>query len=1155
MPGDRLVTADDGQHPPPPPGPVGPRGTSRSTVDIIVSQDPTVRDLSLADFCADLTDNDKLHECHLLDAFRRTSDNLYERVRACFFLYAIHRFHLTHSHDPSCRTRMTGDTEDATTTAAGTSGTAPSNAKATAADHHGTIPYIGYKCLLDRQFERAIDLFLECPPSQAISSALGKAYYHLGFQILADQVRLSVKNHPGNAWMYAARLPFAGTGGGTTTSTTATRCVLEPGRILQERTPVRMDLSHCGWSDIFFLGMDFPEGAKVLNASIDLAVRGGPDGAVPVPPVECFLQVLDGDTDPSMAGKLRLTSVDLKAEVVLSYVHEVFDFCGDYLGLLRAGIVASGIVPLGLEEQAKGDNEDGPPAVPLSTLFDVTLGPGRGLHLTTRVRDIPKGSRLAVSTTLLSSIIALGMRATGQTQSMVGTLTEEERRLVAARSILGEWLGGSGGGWQDSGGVWPGIKLIEGVPATCPVNHPEYGVSRGRLLPQHRQLSDAEAPVELAQALQDHLVLVHGGMAQNVGPILEMVTEKYLLREADEWRARHDALGILDDILGAFAGNDIPRLAKLTTRNFFEPLQTIIPWASNLYTETLIERTRAAFGEDFLGFWMLGGASGGGMGFIFRPETKARAVVGLQEIMLATKRELEHALPFAMDPVVYEFKINSHGTMARWWTEAASAPTWRSAPDDGASTNADKGLANGSLENDNQESTTTAAPDLDDLLRELGFDREEHERIQHDYRTGRIGLRQNRLPMDTVLENATSDDVVLTDCAITPEMHERGMEELRKGTVGVVSLAAGVGSRWTQGAGCVKALHPFCKLEGRFRSFLEIHLAKSRRVSQLAGTHLPHVITTSHMTDSAIEAYLDRVERHGYEGPLYLSPGRSIGLRLVPTAADLDFSWQSKARLDEQAQKARESGHRALLGWARSCGEASDYRDNLPSQCLHPVGHFYEVPNLLLSGTLKTMLRDRAQLKYLMLHNIDTVGADVDPGILGLFVSDGTTLSFEVIPRKIEDVGGGLARVNGKTRLVEGLALPREEDEFKFNYYNTMTTWIDIDKLLHVFGLVRSDLEEDERKVTEAVHLFSRKLPTYVALKEVKKRWGNGQEDVYQTAQFEKLWSDMTAIDEVACGFYVVSRYRGSQLKDVAQLDGWVRDGSSSYLETLCAWS
>lgn len=136
--------------------------------------------------------------------------------------------------------------------------------------------------------------------------------------------------------------------------------------------------------------------------------------------------------------------------------------------------------------------------------------------------------------------------------------------------------------------------------------HPEHGVSRGRLLPLHRQLSDAEAPSELAQALQDHLVLVHGGMAQNVGPILEMVTEKYLLRDSEEWKARSEALGILDDILEAFKANDIPKLAKLTTKNFNEPLQTIIPWSSNLYTETLIERTREAFGASFLGFWMLG---------------------------------------------------------------------------------------------------------------------------------------------------------------------------------------------------------------------------------------------------------------------------------------------------------------------------------------------------------------------------------------------------------------------------------------------------------------------------------------------------------------------------------------------------------------------
>jgi len=199
------------------------------------------------------------------------------------------------------------------------------------------------------------------------------------------------------------------------------------------------------------------------------------------------------------------------------------------------------------------------------------------------------------------------------------------------------------------------------------------------------------------------------------------------------------------------------------------------------------------------------------------------------------------------------------------------------------------------------------------------------------------------------------------------------------------------------------------------------------------------------------------------------------------------------------------------------------------------------------------MLEDRPQLKYLMLHNIDTVGADVDHGLLGLFAESESTLSFEVIPREIEDVGGGLARVDGKVRIVEGLALPREEDEFKFSYYNSMTTWIDIDKFLSKFGLSRGDLN-DTTKVSEALTAFSKRLPTYVALKDVKKRWGNGQEDVLPTAQFEKLWSDLSTLDEMDCDFVVVPRVRGAQLKEQAQLDGWLRDGSCAHLETICSF-
>ena len=144
-------------------------------------------------------------------------------------------------------------------------------------------------------------------------------------------------------------------------------------------------------------------------------------------------------------------------------------------------------------------------------------------------------------------------------------------------------------------------------------------------------------------------------MAQNVGPILEMVTERYLLRTEQDWIARQESLEITEAILEALKKGDIQQLGELTTRQFFGPLKSIIPWASNAFTESVIQQVRAALGEDFWGFWMLGGMSGGGMGFMVAPERQQGAKTIILEILLKTKRQMEHALPFAMDPVIYDF--------------------------------------------------------------------------------------------------------------------------------------------------------------------------------------------------------------------------------------------------------------------------------------------------------------------------------------------------------------------------------------------------------------------------------------------------------------------------------------------------------------------
>jgi len=140
---------------------------------IITSPDPAIRNQSLDAFCRKASLDELMQECAALDAFRRESDNLYQRVRALFFLYSLYRFHLPAR--PGIRLR-------------------------------GLVPFKGYEHLLHRRFEEAIDHFISVQqaegPGDPICSALATAYHRLAFQTLADQVRKSVRSVRGNQWMF-----------------------------------------------------------------------------------------------------------------------------------------------------------------------------------------------------------------------------------------------------------------------------------------------------------------------------------------------------------------------------------------------------------------------------------------------------------------------------------------------------------------------------------------------------------------------------------------------------------------------------------------------------------------------------------------------------------------------------------------------------------------------------------------------------------------------------------------------------------------------------------------------------------------------------------------------------------------------------------------
>ena len=93
----------------------------------IIEAAGAARDQALEVACSGLGIEELLRECRALEDFRRRSDNLYERVRALFFLYAIHRFELPAR--PGFQKR-------------------------------GHVPYAGWLHLLERRYEEALTVFL-----------------------------------------------------------------------------------------------------------------------------------------------------------------------------------------------------------------------------------------------------------------------------------------------------------------------------------------------------------------------------------------------------------------------------------------------------------------------------------------------------------------------------------------------------------------------------------------------------------------------------------------------------------------------------------------------------------------------------------------------------------------------------------------------------------------------------------------------------------------------------------------------------------------------------------------------------------------------------------------------------------------------------------
>ena len=375
-----------------------------------------------------------------------------------------------------------------------------------------------------------------------------------------------------------------------------------------------------------------------------------------------------------------------------------------------------------------------------------------------------------------------------------------------------------------------------------------------------------------------------------------------------------------------------------------------------LHRDAHRRRSRRSSATTFWGFWMLGGTSGGGMGFIFDPSRRDEAKDRVQD---------DHAPRRSAS-----WSTRCRSRWSRWSTTSRSTRAARSAelltgrrgadaarllPADAARrccaatrsacrrragpsspASAPPAARSPSSPGWSRRSSTGSCP-------RAGSDEGERQSLDEPARRSwastasstsrsgptcgaggsawrRTGCR--RAPTSGTPRRTTSP----TSRALpsVERLRERGRGLLREGAVAVVTLAAGVGSRWTEGAGVVKAINPFCKLAGEHRTFLEIHLAKSRRVGAgVRAAPIPHVITTSYLTHEPIRQFLDRAATTtATPARCSCRPGGRSGCawcRWRATCASPGRRCRSRCSTSRRRRSARACA-RALIGWAAAAG-------------------------------------------------------------------------------------------------------------------------------------------------------------------------------------------------------------------------------------------
>lgn len=278
-------------------------------------------------------------------------------------------------------------------------------------------------------------------------------------------------------------------------------------------------------------------------------------------------------------------------------------------------------------------------------------------------------------------------------------------------------------------------------------------------------------------------------------------------------------------------------------------------------------------------------------------------------------------------------------------------------------------------------------------LSQFGFNAELFESWRAAVRDGSFSIANNKVCGQLLAPNA--DQIRTMPREGSPErdgLAEIGKEAIRNGEFGVVILNGGMATRF---GGAVKGT---VDVIGD-TSFLGLKMQDIRQAEDVCGGTIPVMLMNSFAT---AEATLEHCRAHDNFG--------------LPASQISHFTQFISVRLDENGDI-----------FEPESGEISPYGP----------GHGDFSFALRASGLLETFLAGGG--KYLMLQNVDNLGARVSPAILGHHIQQRAEITCECAPKWPGDVGGSPYLLDGKLQLVEQIRYPDEFDPDIVDVFNTNT--------------------------------------------------------------------------------------------------------------------